>query len=48
MVQMLDSFVERTIMDKMIADLTEKLPVKHVAYPDEVADAYLFLMKYAT
>ena len=29
----------------MIKNLVEKLPVKHVAGPEEVAEAYLFLMK---
>ncbi|KAF7800309.1 hypothetical protein EIP86_011558 [Pleurotus ostreatoroseus] len=31
--------------DKMLDDMAEKLPVKHVAGPDEIAEAYLFLMK---
>ncbi|KAF7800302.1 hypothetical protein EIP86_011551 [Pleurotus ostreatoroseus] len=30
----------------MLKDLAGKLPVRHVASPDEVAEAYLFLMKY--
>ena len=32
--------------DKMLADVAQKLLVKHVAGPDEIAEAYLFLMKY--
>lgn len=31
---------------KMLAEQEAKLPVKHVAGPEEVAEAYLFLMKY--
>ena len=31
--------------EQMIKGLSEKLLVKHVAYPDEVAEAYVFLMK---
>ncbi|KAF7800310.1 hypothetical protein EIP86_011559 [Pleurotus ostreatoroseus] len=34
--------------DKMLAEVAEKLPVKHVAGPDEIAEAYLFLMKCVT
>ena len=32
--------------DNMLAETGKKLPVKHVASPDEIAEAYLFLMKY--
>lgn len=35
-----------TMKQKMLADYEVKLPTKHVAGPDEVAEAYLFLMKY--
>ncbi|KIJ33363.1 hypothetical protein M422DRAFT_35503 [Sphaerobolus stellatus SS14] len=34
-------------LEKLFADTAEKLPVKHVAGPDEVAEAYMFLMKCA-
>ena len=34
------------MQDLRIAEMTKKLPVKHVADGDEVADAYLFCMKY--
>lgn len=30
----------------MVAEITSKLLVGHVAGPDEIAEAYLFLMKY--
>ena len=32
----------------MLSDMAEKLPVKHMAGPDEIAEAYLFLMKCVT
>ena len=31
---------------KMFAEEAKKLPVKHIASPDEVSEAYIFLMKY--
>ena len=31
---------------KMFAEEGKKLPVKHIASPDEVSEAYIFLMKY--
>ena len=37
--------MNKAAVDKLVADYKEKLLVKHVAYPDEVAEAYLFLMK---
>lgn len=37
--------MDESTVDKLIADHKERLLVKHVAYPDEVAEAYLFLMK---
>lgn len=38
--------MDKTVLEKALADMQEKLPVKHVAGPDEVAEAYLFLMKF--
>lgn len=35
----------KEIKHDMLADIGQKLPVKHVAKPDEIAEAYLFLMK---
>ena len=35
----------KEIVDKMLAEYSAKLPVKHVARPEEVAEAYIFLMK---
>ena len=32
----------------MFAEIAQALPVKHVASPDEIAEAYLFLMKYVS
>ena len=32
--------------EAMFAQVAQKLLVKHVADPDEIAEAYLFLMKY--
>ena len=32
----------------MIEGMAKKLPVKHVAKPDEIAEAYVFLMKYVS
>ena len=33
-------------LENMLAGVSQKLPVKHVADADEIAEAYLFLMKY--
>lgn len=33
-------------LSKMLGNLEETLLVKHVAGPDEIAEAYVFLMKY--
>ena len=38
--------MDKAALDKMIADYKEKLLLDHVAYPDEVAEAYVFLMKW--
>ena len=38
--------MDKATQEKVLADMSEKLLVKHVAGPDEVAEAYLFLMKY--
>ena len=37
--------MEKAAQEQLIARMSEKLLVKHVAYPDEVAEAYIFLMK---
>ncbi|KAJ3553106.1 hypothetical protein NM688_g3792 [Phlebia brevispora] len=37
--------VPQEMKDKRFTETAEKLPVKHVAGPDEIAEAYLFLMK---
>ena len=36
------------VREKMAEDLAKKLLVKHVGNPDEVAEAYISLMKYVT
>ena len=43
--QLLASLMDKAALDKMVADYKEKLLLDHVAYPDEVAEAYVFLMK---
>lgn len=35
-------------LSKMLGNLEETLLVKHVAGPEEIAEAYLFLMKYVS
>ena len=40
--------MDKATQERVLASMSEKLLVKHVAYPDEVAEAYLFLMKYVT
>ena len=36
------------VREKMAEDLAKKLLVKHVGNPEEVAEAYISLMKYVT
>lgn len=38
--------LDKQTKEATLATYAEKLLVKHVAYPDEVAEAYVFLMKY--
>ena len=36
----------KAMKEKFFVEHAAKLPVKHIASPDEVAEAYIFLMKY--
>ena len=38
--------MDKATLEKVLASMSEKLLVKHVAGPDELAEAYIFLMKY--
>ena len=37
--------MDKASQEQLIARMSERLLVKHVAYPIEVAEAYVFLMK---